>query len=56
VAAPILTPSGFAKIFSDNSGVPSRHWPARRDRFYYRAVRSDKLVPIVAVGVIEQFA
>jgi sRNA-binding protein len=24
-----FTPSGFAKIFSDNSGVPSRHWPAR---------------------------
>jgi len=24
----------FGKIFSDNSSVPSRHWPARRDRSY----------------------
>src|SRR6516162_1567857 len=52
----VFLPSGLAKIFSDNSGVPSRHRPARRDRLYQRAIRSEELVPIVAVGIVEQFA
>jgi hypothetical protein len=47
----VFMPSGLAKIFSDNSGVPSRHRPARRDRLYQRAIRSEELVPIIAVGV-----
>src|SRR6516162_10253228 len=51
-----FTPSGFAKIFRDNSGVPSRHWPARRDRFYQLSICCDEFVPIVAVGIVEQFA
>jgi hypothetical protein len=33
-----------------------RHWPAGRDRFYQRAIHSEEFVPIVAVGVVEQFA
>ena len=52
----VFLPSGLAKIFSDNSGAPSRHRPARRDRLYQRAIRSEELVPIIAVGVIEQVA
>jgi hypothetical protein len=52
----VFLPSGLAKIFSDNSGVPSRHWPGRRDRFYQLSICSDEFVPIVAVGIVEQFA
>jgi len=49
-------PSGLAKIFGDDAGVLSRHWLAGCDRLYQRAIRSEELVPIVAVGVVEQFA
>jgi hypothetical protein len=49
-------PSCLAKIFGDDAGVLSRHWPAGRDRLYQRAIRSEEFVPIVAVGVVEQFA
>jgi hypothetical protein len=51
-----FVPPGLAKIFGDDAGVISRHWPAGRDRFYQHAIRSEKFVPIVAVGVVEQFA
>jgi hypothetical protein len=44
------------KIFGDNAGVPSRHRPAGRDRLYQRAIRSKEIIPVVAVGVVEQFA
>jgi hypothetical protein len=43
------------KIFGDNAGVPSRHWPAGHDRLYQRAIRSEEFIPIIAVGVVEQF-
>jgi hypothetical protein len=49
-------PSGLAKIFGDDAGVPSRHWLTGLDRFYQRAIRSEEFVPIVAFGVVEQFA
>jgi hypothetical protein len=37
----VFLPSGLAKKFGDNSGVPSRHWLAGLDRLYQRAGRSD---------------
>jgi hypothetical protein len=49
-------PSGLAKIFGDDAGVVSRHWLIFGDRFYQRAIRSEELVPIVALGVVEQVA
>jgi hypothetical protein len=49
-------PSCLAKIFGDDAGVLSRHWSAGRGRLYQRAIGSEEFVPIVAVGVVEQFA
>jgi hypothetical protein len=48
--------SGLAKIFGDDAGVPSRHWLIGLDDLYQRAIRGDELVPIVALGVVEQVA
>jgi hypothetical protein len=45
-----------AKIFGDDAGVASRHWLIFGDRLYRRPIRSEEFVPIVAVGVVEQFA
>jgi hypothetical protein len=51
-----FTPSSLAKIFGDKASVPSRHWLTGVDRLYQRAIRSEELVPIAAVGVVEQLA
>jgi hypothetical protein len=32
------------------------HWFTGLDRLYQRAIRSEEIVPIVALGVVEQFA
>jgi hypothetical protein len=45
----VFLPSGFAKIFGDDAGVPSRHWLIFGDRLYQRAIRSEEFVPIVAL-------
>jgi hypothetical protein len=37
-------------------GVPSRHWLAGLDRLYQRSICRGQFVPIIAVGIIEQFA
>jgi hypothetical protein len=51
-----LPPSGLVKISGDNAGVLSRHRLTGLDRLYQRAIRSEEIVPIVALGVVEQFA
>jgi hypothetical protein len=56
VAAPIACSCRLAKIFGDKASVPSRHWLTGLDRLYQRAIRSEEFVPIVALGVVEQFA
>jgi hypothetical protein len=50
-----FTPSGLAKIFGDDAGVASRHWLIFGDRLYQRSIRSEEFIPIIAVGVVEQF-
>jgi hypothetical protein len=51
-----LPSSGLAKILGDAGAVFSRHWLVFDNRLAQRPIRSDKLVPIAAVALVEQFA
>jgi hypothetical protein len=43
-------------IEASRPGPPLRSQLTGRDRLYQRAIRNEELVPIVAIGIVEQFA